>query len=79
MIEMYFCAHRLSIVTTVYIGLVFVPFTALYRSIPVHSVCFVVTDLRSLKITCIIHMCYLCLVCESKMASISYLIVWAFQ
>ena len=36
----------------------------------VHSICFVITDLISLTITCIIHMCYKCLACDSKMASI---------
>ena len=39
----------------------------------VHSVCFMIIDLRSL--TCIIHMCYKCLARESKMASILNLIV----
>ena len=41
----------------------------------VHSVCFVITDLRSLSITCLLHMRYKCLEYESKMVSILNLIV----
>ena len=44
----------------------------LFKIHNVYSVCYVITDLRSLTITCNIykHMCYKCLACESKMASI---------
>ena len=35
----------------------------------VYSVCFMITDLRLVAITCN-NMCYKCLACESKMASI---------
>ena len=48
------------------------PCCTIFKMHDVYSVCFVITDLRSLTITCniYIHMCYKCLACESKMASI---------
>ena len=44
----------------------------IFKMHDVYSVCFVITDLRSLTIkhAIFIHMCYKFLVCESEMASI---------